>query len=98
MRCKGASWIEKFSKKTGDHEQAMVEYSWLLKHSLEYSPFNIKRTSKQNEQHLNYYLHQRLNQYKPIQYILGNTPFCNLNITLRPPILIPRYSIFNLRL
>ena len=29
-------------------------------------------------------------QHKPIQYIIGSVPFLDLNITVRPPILIPR--------
>lgn len=32
---------------------------------------------------------QRLER-KPLQYILGNVPFCNLEILVEPPILIPR--------
>lgn len=33
---------------------------------------------------------QRVLQKKPIQYILGHVPFCNLDILVKQPILIPR--------
>ncbi|KAJ2361183.1 hypothetical protein IW150_007307, partial [Coemansia sp. RSA 2607] len=32
----------------------------------------------------------RTEKHKPLQYILGNQPFIKANISLRPPILIPR--------
>ncbi|MCB9493177.1 MAG: peptide chain release factor N(5)-glutamine methyltransferase [Epsilonproteobacteria bacterium] len=33
---------------------------------------------------------ERVNEKKPLQYILGSVPFCNLDIITRPPVLIPR--------
>lgn len=33
---------------------------------------------------------QRVIQKKPLAYILGQVPFCDVNILVRPPILIPR--------
>lgn len=35
-------------------------------------------------------VHQRVHEAKPLQYILGTVPFCELTITVAPPILIPR--------
>ena len=32
----------------------------------------------------------RLIERKPLQYILGNTEFCGIDLTVRPPVLIPR--------
>ncbi len=33
---------------------------------------------------------QRVQEHKPLQYILGSVPFCGLTIKVAPPILIPR--------
>ena len=35
------------------------------------------------------WVNERINK-KPLQYILGSVPFCNLDILVKPPILIPR--------
>ncbi|CAG8515997.1 2636_t:CDS:2 [Ambispora leptoticha] len=35
---------------------------------------------------------QRVEQSKPLQYILGTQPFLNLEIITRPPVLIPRWE------
>ncbi len=35
-------------------------------------------------------LKEIIDEHKPIQYILGSVPFLSLDITVRPPILIPR--------
>lgn len=45
-----------------------------------------------HEQHvkLKQWIAQRVEQKKPLQYILGSVPFCGLTIRVRPPILIPR--------
>ncbi|KAI9472411.1 MAG: S-adenosyl-L-methionine-dependent methyltransferase [Benjaminiella poitrasii] len=45
----------------------------------------------QNEQDLlDKYVKQRTNEHKPLQYILGSQPFCELDIITQPPTLIPR--------
>ncbi|KAG9296564.1 hypothetical protein G9A89_015156 [Geosiphon pyriformis] len=41
---------------------------------------------------LNELVKQRAQQFKPLQYILGTQPFCNLDIVTRPPVLIPRWE------
>jgi len=46
--------------------------------------------TKQQENKLNKLVMQRCKDHKPLQYILGSVPFCNLDIIVRPPILIPR--------
>ncbi len=33
---------------------------------------------------------QRVQEHKPLQYLLGSVPFCGLTINVRPPTLIPR--------
>jgi release factor glutamine methyltransferase len=44
------------------------------------------------EQHaeLTRWLHALINDKKPIQYLIGSVPFCDLEIVVQPPILIPR--------
>ena len=46
--------------------------------------------AKNQEQTLYKWINQRTIEKKPLQYILGHVPFCNLDILLKPPILIPR--------
>ena len=41
---------------------------------------------------LNRWIHDRSVRHKPLQYILGNVPFCDLSILVRPPTLIPRWE------
>lgn len=36
------------------------------------------------------WIKERVQDKKPLQYILGSLPFCDINVTLRRPILIPR--------
>jgi release factor glutamine methyltransferase len=42
------------------------------------------------EEKLNEFINLRVNGKKPLQYILGSVPFCDLEILVEPPILIPR--------
>jgi len=39
---------------------------------------------------LDLWITERVTQQKPLQYILGSVPFCDLEILVEPPILIPR--------
>ena len=39
---------------------------------------------------LNRWVKERVEDKKPLQYILGSVPFCDLQILVEPPILIPR--------
>jgi len=36
------------------------------------------------------WVHARVTDQKPLQYLIGNVPFCDLNIQVEPPLLIPR--------
>ena len=36
------------------------------------------------------WIRQRIEDKKPLQYILGSVPFCDLSLRVRPPVLIPR--------
>lgn len=42
------------------------------------------------QQQLDQALHARIYEHKPLAYILGSVPFCDLDILVEPPILIPR--------
>jgi release factor glutamine methyltransferase len=57
--------------------------------SMHFVAKNIDLSPQQQDQ-LNIFLDQRINQHKPLHYIVGNLPFCGLDIIVRPPILIPR--------
>jgi len=46
--------------------------------------------TKEQQQKLEHWINQRVNEKKPLQYILGKVPFCDLEILVEPPILIPR--------
>ncbi len=42
------------------------------------------------QQQLDQALHARIHEHKPLAYILGSVPFCDLDILVEPPVLIPR--------
>ncbi len=46
--------------------------------------------SVEREQQLDIWMKQRVLEKKPLQYIIGSVPFCDITITVRPPVLIPR--------
>ncbi|MGE0009386.1 MAG: peptide chain release factor N(5)-glutamine methyltransferase [Candidatus Babeliales bacterium] len=46
--------------------------------------------SKEQEQQLAAWVTEITTKHKPLQYILGSVPFANLEILVKPPILIPR--------
>jgi release factor glutamine methyltransferase len=46
--------------------------------------------SAQQQDALASMIKQRVQDRKPLQYIIGSVPFCGLEITVEPPILIPR--------
>ncbi|KAI7894139.1 S-adenosyl-L-methionine-dependent methyltransferase [Mucor mucedo] len=50
------------------------------------------KLSEQEQTQLEKYINQRVFDHKPLQYILGSQPFCDLDIVTRPPILIPRWE------
>ena len=39
---------------------------------------------------IEHWIHEHLTKNKPLQYILGSVPFCDLEIAVEPPVLIPR--------
>lgn len=78
-----------------DQSAATQEAWWLLEKLLQKSKTELllQKTfdlSEQQEQQLTLWLKERINQKKPLQYILGSVPFCGLEILTEPQILIPR--------
>ena len=78
-----------------DQTSATQEARWLLAHvlgqSIEYLFTHAQEVL--NAKHvdaLHTLLEQRITEHKPLGYILGSVPFCNLNISVKPPVLIPR--------
>ena len=46
--------------------------------------------SIEQEAQLEQWVHALTNEHMPIQYLIGNVPFCDLTITVKKPTLIPR--------
>ncbi|MBD3231070.1 peptide chain release factor N(5)-glutamine methyltransferase [Candidatus Dependentiae bacterium] len=46
--------------------------------------------TKEQQKKMNLWIQQRIKKQKPIQYIFGHITFCNLEIAVESPILIPR--------
>jgi release factor glutamine methyltransferase len=46
--------------------------------------------SEQQQKQLDEWVRQRVEEQKPIAYIFGSVPFCDLDVKVKPPILIPR--------
>lgn len=46
--------------------------------------------SAAQEKRLNNWISLRVQEGKPLQYILGHVPFCDIEVLVRPPVLIPR--------
>lgn len=50
----------------------------------------VMELSAEQEEQLDAWMKQRVIEKKPLQYIIGSVPFCDLTIAVRPPVLIPR--------
>lgn len=77
--------IQKLNNAYQDLFLATQHAHWLAEH--------IHATCKDPAQKkiiCNQLLERIIIDHEPIQYILGSTPFCSVDITLKPPILIPR--------
>ena len=78
-----------------EESSAQAESWWILEHvtgSRRTEMLLKKEISLSCEQlkTLDSIVEQRTKSHKPLQYILGTVPFCNLEIFVTPPILIPR--------
>lgn len=79
----------------GNRLLATQESLWILefltgKNKSELLFNNNQQISNEYADKLSIILDQRIIQNKPLAYIIGNVPFCNLNILVEPPVLIPR--------
>ncbi len=70
------------------------EARWLLEHVLEKSipsiAFEQINLSDEQSKKLNTLILERVKNQKPLGYLLGKVPFCDLWLEICPPILIPR--------
>ncbi len=93
-----ASLIHSISQQlqTIHDQQIAQQYAWWLLEKLTQKSktdlitqktINLDLTQKQQ---LQTWLDQIINEYKPIAYILGDVPFGDLMIQVKPPVLIPR--------
>lgn len=76
-----------------DKQTAHQEAWWLLEKAMGKKQTTLitdGTLSNKQEQMLLEWVRQRVQNKKPLQYILGSVPFCNLEILVEPPILIPR--------
>lgn len=78
--------------------QAKQELRWLTQHVLQKTRkkfFFLSEEKNLNEIEknlLNELINERVEKSKPLQYILGTHPFCDLEIITQPPVLIPRWE------
>lgn len=75
--------------------QAQQVAVWLLEKLLQVSSVQILtnldlQLTAEQAHILDQWLEQLVEEHKPLQYILGNVPFLDLEILVEPPILIPR--------
>ncbi len=73
------------------HHEAMLLLAHIMQvnHAQILAQTTITLTQAQQQQ-LDHALHARIHEHKPLSYILGSVPFCNLDILVETPILIPR--------
>jgi release factor glutamine methyltransferase len=72
------------------------QYAWWLLEALTKQKkvqliehFDIELTEEQDET-LNSWIKKLIEQHYPLQYLLGSVPFCDLDILVEQPVLIPR--------
>lgn len=78
-----------------DTVSATQEARWLIAHALRTDGASLlthsqKQLSPEEVEAVFTFLNQRAVDKKPLGYIIGNAPFCDLLITVKPPVLIPR--------
>lgn len=86
--------IECIAKKLSTHN-ATQEARWLLEGLFKKSWSDLMRhsfidVSQDQQQQLDEWIRLRVDEHKPLQYILGSVPFADLDILVQSPILIPR--------
>lgn len=90
---------EKLSKKYNDNTLCLQYALWMLEKitgksnaeilTLDSKSNGLKLTQEQLNT-LDLWISRQVDKNEPLQYILGSVPFCNLEIMVEPPILIPR--------
>jgi len=77
-------------------DDARREAEWLLAHVTKKTASILRTTTdlltSEQKRWLTQALTDRINNHKPLAYILGWVPFCSLDIAIEPPILIPRHE------
>src|SRR5436190_17011983 len=90
--------IKRLLSKNGNNiNQAKQELKWLTQHVLQQTRKNSFRLGEKNlndfeKNLLNELINERVEKSKPLQYILGTQPFCDLEIITKSPVLIPRWE------
>ncbi|CAG8603681.1 7628_t:CDS:2 [Cetraspora pellucida] len=94
-------------KTSNDLNQAQQELKWLTIYVLQQTKNPIlnklntsiisineiiKNLNDKEKLLLSKYVNERVDKSKPLQYILGTQPFCDLEIITKPPVLIPRWE------
>ncbi|CAB4409834.1 unnamed protein product [Rhizophagus irregularis] len=78
--------------------QAKQELRWLTQYVLQKTRKNFfflseeKNLNEIEKNLLNELINERVEKSKPLQYILGTQPFCDLEIITQSPVLIPRWE------
>lgn len=74
-----------------DTNLAQRELHWMLDHVLASKKDSTRSHLTLNDgKKLINMVTDRVEHHKPLQYVLGTQPFCELDIITRPPTLIPR--------
>src|SRR5688572_21691959 len=87
--------IEHTLRKAYDDPVLCNQYAWWLLEKITHSKQvdlltkNLVLNEAQQAQ-LNQWLNELVNDKKPLQYILGSVPFCDVDIIVQRPVLIPR--------
>lgn len=82
--------------KAYNDDQLCHQYAWWLLEALtkqkkyQLIDHNEIKLTKEQEETLSLWLQKLSEQHYPLQYLLGSVPFCNLDILVEPPVLIPR--------
>ncbi|CAO3608929.1 unnamed protein product [Cunninghamella blakesleeana] len=78
----------------GDTSVAKRQLIWMKEKivSDRIDPYNQQPLDQKEVSLLEFYIKQRVEEHKPLQYILGTQPFYDLEIITRPPTLIPRWE------
>jgi release factor glutamine methyltransferase len=88
--------ITKLTPFFNNADDARREAEWLLAHLTKQSTAALRTNNGlitiTEQEWLTQALNERIINHKPLAYILGWVPFCSLEITIEPPILIPRHE------